>query len=154
MTSAKAKKSKKSSQGNLGIAQGVTIANIQPNSAPAVKPKTLDEKDLNSFLALHVSEATDTYLRGLAMLSCELAYTVKELREKQKASLQKELDAAKPVKAPAPVAQKTLKKEVDDIKPKKTPVRKTSKKKLDGTGAEVLSRVTQIDVSSLRKPWW
>lgn len=45
--------------------QGVTIAATKPK--PAAKPKALAKKELNSFLALHVGEATDAYLRGLAL---------------------------------------------------------------------------------------
>lgn len=48
-----------------GIKQGVTIAAAKPK--PAVKPKALAKKELNSFLALHVGAATDAYLRGLAL---------------------------------------------------------------------------------------
>jgi len=35
-------------------------------SKPAVKSKVLANKELNSFLMLHVGEATDAYLRSLA----------------------------------------------------------------------------------------
>ena len=45
--------------------QALTIAAAKPK--PAAKPKALAKKELNSFLALHVGEATDAYLRGLAM---------------------------------------------------------------------------------------
>ena len=45
--------------------QGAIIAAAKPKHAP--KPKALAKKELNSFLALHVGEATDAYLRGLVM---------------------------------------------------------------------------------------
>ena len=45
--------------------QGVMIAAAKQK--PAAKPKALAKKELNSFLALHVGEATDAYLRGLVM---------------------------------------------------------------------------------------
>ncbi|MGV8805457.1 MAG: Lcl C-terminal domain-containing protein [Polaromonas sp.] len=46
--------------------QGVIIATTKPK--PAAKPKALAKKELDSFLALHVGEATDAYLRGLALV--------------------------------------------------------------------------------------
>lgn len=56
--------SAKSAKKRVARKQGVTIAATKPK--PAIKPKTLAKKELNSFLALHVGEATDAYLRGLA----------------------------------------------------------------------------------------
>jgi hypothetical protein len=44
--------------------QNMAIATAKPK--PAVKPKVLTQKELNSFLKLHVGEATDAYLRSLA----------------------------------------------------------------------------------------
>ena len=48
-----------------GKRQGAVIAITKPK--PTVKTKALAKKELNSFLALHVGEAADAYLRGLAL---------------------------------------------------------------------------------------
>ncbi len=56
--------SAKSTKKRAARKQGVTLAAAKPK--PAVKPKALAKKELNSFLALHVGEATDAYLRELA----------------------------------------------------------------------------------------
>ena len=45
--------------------RSVAIAAAKPK--PAAKTKALAKKELNSFLALHVGEAADAYLRGLAL---------------------------------------------------------------------------------------
>lgn len=45
--------------------QGVVIAATKPKLA--TKTKAISKKELNSFLALHVGDATDAYLRGLAL---------------------------------------------------------------------------------------
>lgn len=45
--------------------QVVTIAAAKPK--PVAKPTALAKKELNSFMVLHVGEATNAYLRGLAL---------------------------------------------------------------------------------------
>lgn len=54
----------KSAKKRAAIKQKMAIAAAKPKTAS--KPKVLAQKELNSFLMLHVGEATDAYLRGLA----------------------------------------------------------------------------------------
>lgn len=54
----------KSSKKRTSKKQQMAIAAAKPK--PAIKPKVLAHTELNSFLKLHVGEATDAYLRSLA----------------------------------------------------------------------------------------
>jgi hypothetical protein len=54
----------KSAKKRLAAKQKIAIAAAKPK--PAIKPKVLAQKELNSFLMLHVGQATDAYLRNLA----------------------------------------------------------------------------------------
>lgn len=56
--------SRKSAKRRTTKKQKMVIAAAKPK--PAIKPKVLAHKELNSFLMLHVGEATDAYLRSLA----------------------------------------------------------------------------------------
>ena len=57
-------KSLKAAKKRMAKKRKMAIAAAKPK--PAVKPKVLAHKELNSFLMLHVGEATDAYLRSLA----------------------------------------------------------------------------------------
>mgnify|MGYP000919549749 CR=1 FL=1 len=53
----------KSAKKRAAIKQKLAIAAAKPK--PTIKSKVLAQKELNSFLMLHVGEATDAYLRSL-----------------------------------------------------------------------------------------
>ena len=74
----------KSTQSKVARTPGATIAITKPK--PAVKPEAPAKKELNSFLALHMGEATDAYLRELALVAIQsrhLAHTVEQLNAYQ-----------------------------------------------------------------------
>lgn len=58
MTSGKSAKKRTLKKQQMAIAAA--------KSKPVIKPKVLAHKELNSFLKMHVGEATDAYLRSLA----------------------------------------------------------------------------------------
>lgn len=68
MTSAKSIKKR------VGKKQVAIITANKPK--PAVKPKVLAKKELNSFLALHVGELADAYLHRLAMNQKECKHSL------------------------------------------------------------------------------
>lgn len=70
----------KRTEKRVGGRHGVTIAAAEPK--PAAMLRGVEKKELNSFLALHVGEATDAYLRELALVAIQsrhLAHTVEQL---------------------------------------------------------------------------
>lgn len=77
--------SARSTEKKVARTPGVTIAITKPK--PAVKPKALAKKELNSFLVLHLGEVTDAYLRQLALLAIQshhLPHTVEQLSAYQR----------------------------------------------------------------------
>jgi hypothetical protein len=58
--------SSKSAKKRSAKKRALAMATAKPKSKLAALPYSLAHKELNSFLALHVGEATDAYLRGLA----------------------------------------------------------------------------------------
>lgn len=57
--------SAKSNRKMVNKKQGAMITAAK--SKPVAKSKAREKKELNNFLALHIGDAIDAYLRGLAM---------------------------------------------------------------------------------------
>jgi hypothetical protein len=88
--------SAKSIQKKVPRTPGATSAITKPT--PAVKPKALAKKELNSFLALHMGEATDVYLRELALVAIQshhLSHTVEQLSAYQRSLTEAEAPKGK-----------------------------------------------------------